>query len=255
VTEKRRQPGARHRSLRNSFFFPFHAVNAGIRRAVVNASAGCSGGTLLDIGCGLRPYEDLFPVDRYFGFDLLDSPRPPGQKLPDVWFDGETIPVRDNSAQHVLCTAVMQYCLDPHSFMRELVRILKPGGNLILVVPQSEALMEAPFDRYRYTLCGVQHLCAAHGLRILRAQAAVGFWQSMAFHLNCMVVRSMLRHGRLPALLICGPLGFMTQSLAAILDKFTAYSEDTNSWVVRAIKTGVTQEVAIPVETEYDLSV
>jgi SAM-dependent methyltransferase len=249
------QPRTWRSSLRNSFFFPFHAVNAGIRRAVVSNSTDCSGGTLLDIGCGLRPYEDLFAVDCYFGFDLRDSPRPPFQKLPDVWFDGVIVPVRDNCADHLLCTAVMQYCLDPHSFMQELVRILKPGGNLILVVPQSEALMEAPFDRYRYTLFGVQHLCAAHGLRILRAQAAVGFWQSMAFHLNCMVVRSMLSHGRLAAMLICVPLGFITQSLAAILDRFTSYSEDTNSWVVRAIKPGVSQEVAVPIETECDLSV
>jgi SAM-dependent methyltransferase len=236
MTSARRKTRGWLASLRNSYLYPFHAVNRGIERAVASTGAGCSGGMLLDIGCGLRPYADVFPVDRYFGFDLPDSPRPTDQKRPDVWFDGTTVPVRDNSAQHVLCSAVLQYCSNPDSYLRELTRILRPGGNLILVVPQSEPLMEAPFDRYRFTLSGIQSLCAAQGLRVLQAQPAVGFWQTMAFHLNCMAVRCMLKHSRLTAMLVCSPLGLATQSLAAVLDKFTAYDEDTNSWVVRAIK-------------------
>jgi SAM-dependent methyltransferase len=239
----RRDAGTGRHWLRNTYFYPFHAVNAGIRRAVANTGAGCSGGTLLDIGCGLRPYENLFTVDRYFGFDLPDSPHPQNHKRPHVWFDGITFPVRDNSAQHILCSAVLQYCSDPHSYLRELTRILKPGGNLILVAPQSEPLTEAPFDRYRYTLSGIRCLCAAQGLRILQAQPSVGFWQTMAFHLNSMAVSSMLRRGRLTAMLVCSPLGFATQSIAAILDKFTTYNDDTNSWVVRAIKPVIGEEL------------
>jgi SAM-dependent methyltransferase len=221
MTSSERRRGAWSRAFRNSYFYPFHA-----------------GGTLVDIGCGLRPYEDLFAVDRYWAFDLPNTPRPPDQKRPHVWFDGVRVPVRDNSAEHVLCTAVLQYCVNPAEYVRELARVLKPGGTLVLAAPQSEPLMEAPFDHFRYTLSGLQELCAREGLRVEQAQASVGFWQTMAFHFNCMAVRSMLRRGRLPAMLVCPPLGLATQCLAAILDKFTAYDEDTNSWVLRAVKTG-----------------
>jgi SAM-dependent methyltransferase len=232
--------------LRNSYLYPFYAVNAGIRRGVEAAARECSGGVLLDIGCGLRPYERLFGVERCFGFDLPHTPRPREQKRPDVWFDGSRIPVRDNAAEHVLCSAVLQYCYNPDAYMRELARILKAEGNLILVVPQSEALMEAPFDRYRFTLAGMEGLCEVHGLRILKATAAVGFWQTMAFHVNCMAVRSLLKRNRAAAALVCSPLGLLTQSVAAVLDRFTAYDEDANSWIVHARKSVVGRGGTLP---------
>lgn len=222
--------------LRRTYWYPFYAVNEGIRRGVARAAAGCSGGTLLDIGCGTRPYDDLFAVDRRFGFDLLGSPRPIDKKRPDVWFDGATIPIRDNSAQHLLCAAVLQYCRNPDRYMGEFARILQSGGNLILVAPQSEALTEEPFDRFRYTLAGIRDLCATHSLQVVEAWPAVGFWQTMAFHVNCMAVQTILKRNRLLAMLVCPPLAMATQTAAAVLDRFTAYDSDTNSWIVRAVK-------------------
>src|SRR5579872_1093495 len=90
-------------ALRQSYLYPFHAVNEGIRRAVAEVAVGCRGGTLVDVGCGTRPYESLFPVERWLGFDLPESPHPLHQKRANVWFDGVALPVRDHSVQHVLC--------------------------------------------------------------------------------------------------------------------------------------------------------
>lgn len=37
----------------------------------------------LDVGCGSRPYESLFPCGTYIGVDVAVSGRPAGMKVPD----------------------------------------------------------------------------------------------------------------------------------------------------------------------------
>src|SRR5437867_1206917 len=48
---------------------PWHLANARIREAL-DRSAGSATGRLLDVGCGAKPYRDLFRVERYVGVDL-----------------------------------------------------------------------------------------------------------------------------------------------------------------------------------------
>jgi SAM-dependent methyltransferase len=132
---------------------------------------------------------------------------------------------------------VLQFVPDPAACLRELCRILRPGGNLIFSVAQSEPVMEPPFDCYRFTINGIRAMCQAQNLTIVDAQASVGYWQTMAFHFNCMVVRSLLRRSRAAAFGVAAPIGLATQSVARLLDGMTTYDDDVNAWVVHAVKT------------------
>ena len=87
-------------------------------------------GTVLDIGCGNAPYGDLLPGWRRIGvnIDATDA-------SPEVVGDGTCLPFRDGCADAVLCTQVMEHVRDPFRLVGELVRVLKPGGVLILSGP------------------------------------------------------------------------------------------------------------------------
>jgi SAM-dependent methyltransferase len=207
-----------------------------LRRQVARFAAAIKGGTLVDVGCGSRPYESLFDVDRYIGIDLIVSGRPFEWKKADIWFDGARLPFRSASVDHVLCTGAFEHTTDPYGYMGEIVRIMRPRGNLILSVPQSEPTFEVPYDRYRFTIHGLRDLCQAHGLTLAGAYPSVGYWQSLAYHLNTMVALSLLPRSKVLAMLLSAGTSVVTQSLAWVLDIFTKYDRDVNAWVIHAVK-------------------
>ena len=90
---------------------------------------------LIDVGCGSKPYESYFSVDRYVGVDLEVSGHPQADKRCDLFFDGKALPFEADYADVVLCTQAIEHSMEPGGLMREMARVLKPGGVLILTLP------------------------------------------------------------------------------------------------------------------------
>jgi SAM-dependent methyltransferase len=63
----------------------------------------------------------------------------------DIISDITAIPAPDASFDVVLCTEVLEHVPDPLAAMREMCRLLKPGGHLILTVPFCSLTHFAPF--------------------------------------------------------------------------------------------------------------
>lgn len=55
--------------------------------------------------------------------------------LADIKFDLHDIPLEDNLFDVVLCNHVLEHVADDHQCMKELYRVMKPGGFAILQVP------------------------------------------------------------------------------------------------------------------------
>lgn len=66
----------------------------------------------------------------------------------------------------IIATQVFEHVKRPEEAIKELHRILKPGGHLIWTVPSFSVLHGAPFDFYRYTGPGVKHLFDIAGFKI-----------------------------------------------------------------------------------------
>jgi SAM-dependent methyltransferase len=141
-------------------------------RAAVSAFAAQlpSGGAVLDVGCGGRPYEDLFPAGAYTGIDVEQSGRSADYKLADLYFDGLSIPFADAGFDCVICTQVLEHSIDPDALLREMRRVLRPGGRLLITVPFMWGLHEVPFDFRRYSLFGLPRAVEAAGLRVLEIE-------------------------------------------------------------------------------------
>jgi SAM-dependent methyltransferase len=109
-------------------------------------------GRLLDVGCGSKPYEQFFSVDRHIGVDWPTSL----QSLQvEAFAHAEALPFLDRVFDSVLCTEVLEHLKHPDTAIREMSRVLKPGGNLIVSVPFIHELHEQPVDFSRFTSFGL----------------------------------------------------------------------------------------------------
>jgi len=86
---------------------------------------------VLDIYCGSRPYEDLLPAGaRCTGLDAEDNP----YGIADV-VSNEFLPFDDASFDLVTCYEAFHYVEDPIQGLREIARVLRPGGGVLISVP------------------------------------------------------------------------------------------------------------------------
>jgi len=144
-------------------------------QSTLQTDAAHARGTLIDLGCGAKPYRHLFTrVDRYIGLEM------PGFKQADVIGDALQTPFVDRCADAVLCNQVLEHVPEPQRLMREAARLLKPEGILLLTTPQVWGLHHEPNDFFRYTRYGLDRLARNAGLHVQRVEPTCGFWATFA---------------------------------------------------------------------------
>jgi SAM-dependent methyltransferase len=89
------------------------------------------------------------------GYVNLDLFAMPGV---DVAGDAEALPFADRVFTRVECDAVLEHVRNPESVMREIERVLAPGGYAHLVTPFCHPFHEYPKDYRRFTLDGLKML-------------------------------------------------------------------------------------------------
>ncbi|HSP10278.1 MAG TPA: class I SAM-dependent methyltransferase [Candidatus Dormibacteraeota bacterium] len=94
---------------------------------------------VLDLGCGRGGVVELIwrDVKLVTGLDpdlpSLSEHRAPG--MPVVRGVGERLPFADASFDLVVCVWVMEHLKEPETMLREVRRVLRPGGHLLLLTP------------------------------------------------------------------------------------------------------------------------
>lgn len=111
-------------------------------------------GRVLDVGCGSAPYKRLFPDCEWVGLDI----RP----VAEVVADAHSMPVDDGSFDTVLCTEMLHECPAPLVVMRECVRVLRPGGHLVVTAPNTH--MDDDVGLWSIKRRGLDYLFASMGL-------------------------------------------------------------------------------------------
>ena len=83
---------------------------------------------VIDIGCGVGFVSQLYPNFDIVGIDISDGML---EKNPYKWVkaSAESIPFPDNHFDFVVCRALLHHLDDPAVGLKEMVRVLKPGGR------------------------------------------------------------------------------------------------------------------------------
>jgi len=85
---------------------------------------------VIDVGCGIGFVSGLYPNFDIVGIDISDGML---ERNPHKWIkaSAEKIPFPDNSFDFVVCRSLLHHLEDPSVGMKEMARVLKPGGRWV----------------------------------------------------------------------------------------------------------------------------
>jgi SAM-dependent methyltransferase len=108
---------------------------------------------VLDVGCGPKPYYPFFAdAAEYVGVDVVENP------AAELRGSVEDLPVEDGAFDLVLCTQVLEHCDDPAQAVRELRRVVAPGGRVLASTHGVQVYHPSPGDYWRWTHEGLRRL-------------------------------------------------------------------------------------------------
>lgn len=207
-----------YKSLSHSRYLTYQTLIADLEEQLATLE-----GKVIDVGCGVQPYRRFLgpKVTEHVGVDRLGA-----FAQPDLEGDALNLPVPDGSFDAALSTQVLEHVPDPTLALKELARVLRPGGTLILTCPGTWPHHEEPYDFYRYTRFGLEHLLAGAGFRVVELKPQGGTWATIGQMICLEITRWPLRFIWVP----------LVNKLAAFLDKRPARQELALNWFVRAVR-------------------
>jgi SAM-dependent methyltransferase len=88
--------------------------------------------------------------------------------------DGEHLPFGDGTIDLVVGTGLLEHVRDERRLLREVYRVLKPGGRAHFEVPFLENYHADPIDSRRFTVPGLVDVCRMHGLEPSHSGVHIG---------------------------------------------------------------------------------
>jgi SAM-dependent methyltransferase len=175
---------------------------------------------LLDTGATLETLDFMAGEGVDHVADVADT------KLPDQSYDA------------ILCMQVLEHVNNPQAVCRELYRMSKPGGHVMVSAPQSAWLHNLPYHFFHYTNRGMRQILEEAGFEVLALEPQGGHFTMLAVmnHYNCRVLDGiMARKGnplwyqpfRLASRLW---YGLIKKSIYLWLDRVLFWEDNTQGW-------------------------
>ena len=188
----------------------------------------------LNIGGGTSPLGatvvQSFKVDRYWSLDIAPS------DVTDIVADAGALPLADDSVDLILCIEVLQHIRDYVRVLVDMVRVLRPGGVMIVAFPFIYGECDVQ-DFRRWTLFGMIDELERAGCAVIKAErlgdaafATVACWSSAIANLvpggreSWRAERSMKGYFREAFLQVLGLPLTLLGWIAVVLDKMLPQS-------------------------------
>ncbi len=139
-----------------------------------------TGSRVLDAGCGEGRHRAHFTRTRYVGVDRGVGDSRWDYSRVDIRGDLGELPFRDEVFDAALCLVVLEHVPAPADVLGEMRRVMRPGGQMLLVVPLLWEVHQAPNDYFRFTRFGIEKLLLQSGFAIDTLTPIGGFFTLMA---------------------------------------------------------------------------
>lgn len=137
------------------------------RRQLPTSLKGAKG-TILDVGAADRwVASHLHPQTDYLALDYPATGNQFYAARPDVFADACALPIADASIDGVVCLEVIEHVPDPGQAVKEIARVLRPGGTAWISMPFLYPVHNEPFDFQRYTRYGLRRDAERAGLDVV----------------------------------------------------------------------------------------
>ncbi len=101
---------------------------------------GCK--KILDVGCGIGVFEELLPDLNITGLDTSQRFLEEAKnriKKEFVFGNAENLPFDDNTFDGVFSVATLEFVENYKAAVREIYRVLKPGGKIVILITNSKS--------------------------------------------------------------------------------------------------------------------
>lgn len=163
----------------NIFFSPVFIARRSLLNFLILHSNNIKGKTL-DFGCGSKPYESIFIYStEYIGVDIKYSGHNHTNSKIDFFYDGKKIPFPDQYFDSIVCFEVLEHVFNIDKILQEFMRVLKPGGKVLISVPFVWEEHEIPFDFARYSSYGLVYLLKKNLFQIIKAEKTTSYFLTL----------------------------------------------------------------------------
>lgn len=174
-------------------------LDAELARVVTRAA-----GTVIEIGAGRAGRRGRFvpavePSGRLWTIDLR------AVVAPHLVADITALPLRDGAVDQVLMLEVLEYVSDPAAALREIHRVLRPGGHAVVSVPFLHRVDSAT-DRWRFSEHGLRRMLEAAGFDVASVHRQGALFASIAHLVGSVVAQRRYRLERWLLGAIASPL-------------------------------------------------
>lgn len=100
------------------------------------------------------------------------------------------MPIKDAAVDGIVCEDVLEHIAEAPLLLKEISRILKPGGTLIMKIPFLYPYHSSPDDFFRWTESGITHVLKENDLHVTASGAhggPMGTLQGVLMHIFAIV--------------------------------------------------------------------
>jgi SAM-dependent methyltransferase len=172
-----------YQSPQRQYFSPLYYSQYKVTLPIIKEYAK---GDLIDLGCGLIPYRSLIQ-DQVVKYDTLDIQ----QHDAKITFIGDIQDmsfIESKSYDTALCMEVLEHVPDPSRALKEIHRILRSDGLLILSVPHLSRIHDEPLDFQRFTRYGIEAILAQHNFSIMELKIRGGLFSFLGHQISTIIL-------------------------------------------------------------------